>query len=839
MEKPQSFQHRKEFLNLTAKDERILQGLHAALGEGAPGFVEGFYRHLLSFEEMRALIPDDDSLARLQRLQTRYFHTLTAGRYDEAYGLERQRVGLTHARVGLPPGWYLGAYSQYLTQLLPVVARLGLPADDWVAALQALVKVVFLDMGLAIDTYIALRDEMISELRDYGAAFARLPYGTVVATADLDVVFANEAFAHLAGCAPEALVGHPLGALMDVGGLPALAQQALLHGHARGTVQLRPRAQALALPVAVTAHTLQPGSGAAPRLLLTIEDLREREQLLRDLLNAQEVANIGTWHTLFDGRIALTPQAARILGWPEGQPFGYGDLLDCVHPEDRGYADAQWAEGLARGHHAFSLRVRHGGQVRWVDLRGRTEHGAAGQPVRGYGTVLDITERHHTEQYMQRLAFFDTLTGLPNRMHGMKQVQRLLHEAGEQKQRAVVLFADLDKFKEINDTQGHAAGDRVLVAVARHCQDALDAGGVLARLGGDEFMFAHPLADGEDVLALARQVHAALQRPVWVDGLRFEVGASIGVALYPAHGQDVDELLQCADMAMYRAKMQGCGCLLYDEALGRQVQRRIALGTRLEAALQQSLLELHFQPKVDIASGRIVGVEALARWHDAEWGWVSPAEFIAAAEERGLIMALGDWSLDAAARQWRAWRDAGVARPPPIAVNVSATQMMGDAFAERALALVRAHGVRPQAIELEITESALMLHPDRARRVASRLVELGFTLSLDDFGTGYSSLARLRDFPVSRIKIDMSFVHGMLAEPGHLAIVTAVIGMARALGLRTVAEGVETQEQRHRLHALQCDEVQGWLFGRAMPAAELERRWLRPAPLPTDDTLQG
>lgn len=611
----QNFQRRKDFLSITSSDEHAIQALNGALGKEAPGFVDGFYRHLLSFPEMQALIPDAAALHRLKQLHISYFRSLTVGIYDKDYGEDRQHVGLAHARIGLSPGWYVGGYSHYLTELLPRLDHLpGLDRTATAAAMRALIKVVFLDIGLTIDSYIAQRDGLIA-------------------------------------------------------------------------------------------------------------DLREREQLTHDLLRAQ--------------------------------------------------------------------------------------------------------------QRMEKLAFFDALTGLPNRTHGMELAQRLLDAASQQGRQAAVLFIDLDRFKEINDSQGHSVGDRVLTAVAQHCQSLLGGDGVLARLGGDEFMFIRMLGTAEagakngDTLALAKEICRALGRPMTADDLRFEVGASVGVALYPLHGQSIDDLLRRADIAMYRAKTQGGGnCLLYDADMGHQLQRRIALGARLEKALADGRLVLHFQPKVALDSGQLCGVEALARWHDEEWGWVSPAEFIPVAEERGLIATLGDWSLNTAARQWRAWRDAGIARPPAIAVNVSAAQMMSDSFAERALSIVRMHGVSPLAIELEITESALMHDPAKARRVATRLVELGFTLSIDDFGTGYSSLARLQNFPVSRLKIDMSFVRGMLTDPGSLAIVTAVIGLAHALQLRTVAEGVETQNQIDKLRSLRCDEAQGYFFAKAVPAAALERNWL-------------
>jgi len=503
-------------------------------------------------------------------------------------------------------------------------------------------------------------------------------------------------------------------------------------------------------------------------------------------------------------------------------------VLDCVHPDDRTRVDREWRQGLATGRYAVEMRIRDGSAIRWVDSRGKIERDAAGTPVRGYGTLLDITERKLGEQHMERLAFFDTLTGLPNRMRGMQLAQQLLDAAEQRGQQAAVLFMNLDRFKEINVTQGHLVGDQVLTAVAQRCQELHGGHGVLARLGGDEFMYVCTVEDGEDAVALARNGCAATVHPLAAGGLRLEMGASIGVALYPAHGRDMEELLQHAGIALRHVKARGGGDhLLYDAEMGRQIQRRIALGTRLELALAEGRLAQHYQPKVALDSGALCGVEALARWHDEEWGWVSPSEFIPVAEERGLITALGEWSIATAARQWRAWRDAGAARPPVIAVNLSAAQMAGgEAFVERILAIVREHGASPQAIELEITESAMMQDPVKAQRVAALLVSQGFQLSIDDFGTGYSSLARLQNFPVSRLKIDMSFVRGMLSESGSLAIVTAVIGLAHALGLRTVAEGVETQSQIDKLRALQCDEAQGYLYAKALSAAELASNWL-------------
>ena len=822
----QSFQIRKDFLSLTAQDESTLQRLNSAFLESAPTLVDDFYQHLMLFPEMQKLIADEQTLERLKKTQARYFESLTAGVYDEAYEEDRLRVGHMHARIGLSPGWYLGAYSHYVTELLPRLQKMPLNEEERSAAIQAFMKVIFLDMGLAIDSYIVHRDQQIAELRDYSAIFALLPYGTLVAKPNLEVVFSNKAFARLMGSTPDALVGLSLSTLLGGVDLTKLVEQAMSQQPTRSGVQLLSKEPALPIPAIITAQMLHRPDGESPLLLLNIEDLRERELLARDLLNAQTAADVGIWHTTYGETITLTPHAKRIIGWPEGKPFRFSNLADILHPEDRERVMALRKKGLKNGHYVLSARVNRNGETRWLEERGRVDRDANGKPIRAYGTILDVTKRHQAILAMEQLASYDTLTNLPNRAHGLMLAQRLLDETREQGQQAAIMFVDLDKFKEVNDTQGHAIGDRVLAAVAQQGKLSLGERSVLARLGGDEFMVAIPLNTHTDAVFAAERVQEVLQQPVSVGSLQFQLGASIGVALYPAHGDSLDELLRCADTAMYRAKKQHGGYLFYDYEMGQQVQRRAELGARLTSALTSSSLELHFQPKLDVRTGQLRGAEALARWNDPEWGWVSPTEFISAAEERGLIKSLGEWSLTQAARQWRAWQDSGVENPPPVSVNISATQLMNDDFADRALELVCVPGANPSAIELEITESALILDYNKAHKVASRLVEMGFSLSMDDFGSGYSSLARLHDLPVSRIKIDMKFVRGIIDQPRSLAVVTAVINMARALKLRTVADGVETLEQLEKLRNLGCDEAQGFMFAKALPGDEFQREWL-------------
>ncbi|KAF1048100.1 EAL domain-containing protein [Xylophilus sp.] len=829
---------RKELLALTAQDEQALRARHAALGDEVPGLVDEFYRHLLSFEEARALIADDAMLARLKAAQSRYFHTLIAGVYDENYAAERWRVGLAHARVGLTPGWYLGAYSHYLAQCLPRMAGCGAgqPAPD-LAAFRAFIKAVFLDIGLAIGSYIGHRDALVARLRDYGMAFAHLPYGTLVATAELETVFANRAFDVLFSAEAAAAEHGPLARWIDTAALGPLVRQALQQGQARQRLELRATQRALPVPVDVAVHALPAGDGGAggprqPRaVLLTFMDLREQTWLHESVQDLQAATDVGVWRLQFDGLIHFTPQAARLMGRPDATPPGpRRQLLECVHAGDRPRLEAAWERACAGGRLYVELRTAAAsdGAARRVELRGTVLHDDQGRPARAYGIVLDVTERRQLRRRMEWLAHTDALTGLSNRTRGMELLHALLGRAQRRRQAVVVLFADLDRFKEVNDTHGHAGGDTVLAEVARRCRAAAGRRAVVARLGGDEFMLARPLAEGEDPQPWARRIAQALAQPATVGTARWTPAASIGAAVYPRHGRSADDLLRHADAAMYQAKRHGAsgGIRFYDAALGLRLERSRTVAARLERALRQDALELRYQPQVDLATGALVGIEALARWHDEELGWVSPAEFVPLAEERGLIGALGDWALATAAGQWRDWSRGGACALPRVAVNVSAAQLADEAFAARAERLVHAQGAHPRAIELEITESVWMRDPDRTLRIAAQLMDAGFALSIDDFGTGYSSLARLQMLPVSKLKIDMSFVRDMLAEAGSLAIVTAVIGLARALGLRTVAEGVETQAQAARLRELGCGAAQGWLHDRALPAAGLQARWL-------------
>jgi diguanylate cyclase (GGDEF)-like protein len=410
-------------------------------------------------------------------------------------------------------------------------------------------------------------------------------------------------------------------------------------------------------------------------------------------------------------------------------------------------------------------------------------------------------------------AMTDALTGLANRKRLGERTAAAVHVGP-----AALVLLDLDRFKEVNDTLGHYVGDQLLTAVAQRLASSMRPGDTVARLGGDEFAVLLPGAGADVASRAAERARAALAEPFVLGGLLVDVAASAGVAVSPEHGVDVDDLLQHADVAMYLSKESG-EVEVYDSARDRNSTARLALLGELRRALDSDELVLHFQPKADLTTGEVVGVEALVRWNHPERGLVPPDEFIPLAERSGLITPLTAWVLDAGLRQIAAWRARGWELS--LAVNITVKDLCGDQLVERVAEGLARYGVPASALQLEVTEGSLFADSARTRHSLERLEALGVSLSLDDFGTGWSSLVQLRQLPVSEIKVDRSFVARMDSDARDLAIVSSVVDLARGLGMRVVAEGVEDVATWHRLSAMGCDRAQGWWLSRALPADEL------------------
>jgi diguanylate cyclase (GGDEF)-like protein len=419
-------------------------------------------------------------------------------------------------------------------------------------------------------------------------------------------------------------------------------------------------------------------------------------------------------------------------------------------------------------------------------------------------------------------ALHDALTGLGNRTLFTEQIGAALAQRRGESVVAVMLM-DLDRFKEVNDTLGHHTGDVMLQQIAAQVAKALGNKGTVARLGGDEFAFVIPALTRAEVAQVARDVLAGGQATVLVEGLRLEVRASLGVALVPDHGTDRSTLLRRADIAMYHAKTNGTGIEFYQPERDPHSTRRLVLASELRLALETSALELHYQPQAEMISGRVRGVEALLRWTHPVYGTIAPDEFIPLAEQCGLIRQLTLWALEVGLTQLASWRREGL--DLTLAANLSARSVFDAELADELDRLLAKTEVPPGALILEITESSIFGDRPQGRTVLDHLADLGVRLAIDDFGTGYSSLSRLGRLPVHEVKIDKSFVTGMLTNDGHDAIVRSTIDLARNLKLRVVAEGVENERTWVRLGQLGCDAGQGYYLSRSLRASELAS-WL-------------
>jgi diguanylate cyclase (GGDEF)-like protein len=423
---------------------------------------------------------------------------------------------------------------------------------------------------------------------------------------------------------------------------------------------------------------------------------------------------------------------------------------------------------------------------------------------------------------LEHLVHHDVLTDLPNRTLLQDRLGQAIELARRQDRQLAVMFMDLDQFKHINDSLGHAVGDQLLQSVAERLMGCVRHLDTISRQGGDEFVLLLPYIEhAEDAAFTAQKILVALAQPHRIDENTIHIGASIGISIYPDDGQDAETLIKCADSAMYHAKENGRNNYqFFEQGMNvRAVERQFIEGG-LRRALELQEFVLHYQPKINLHNGAIVGVEALIRWRHPQRGLLSPVQFVPIAEDCGLILPIGRWVLREACRQARAWQDAGLP-PITVAINTSAAEFRADDFLDNLRATLEASRLEPRFLELELTESVLMRDAEATGSVLHALADLGIKLAVDDFGTGYSSLSYLRRFPIDTLKIDQSFVSRMTHNPDDAAVVGAVISMAKSLRLRVIAEGVETAEQAAFLQTQHCDEGQGYLFGRPVAAAAL------------------
>ncbi len=595
-----------------------------------------------------------------------------------------------------------------------------------------------------------------------------------------------------------------------------------------------------------TLHQLPDGRMVIEGLMEDITQRKRAEAALRESEERYALAVLGAHDGIWDwnlqaNQVYYSPRWKEQLGFHGELPAVPEAWLERVHPEDLPLLRSEIARHLSGLTPNFEVehRVRHAdGSWRWMLVRGVALRDDTGLPYRMAGSQSDITERKLAEEQLLQGSFHDAITGLPNRALFLDRLEQALGRAARsQDYRCAVLFLDLDRFQAINESLGHALGDKLLAEVGRRLRENLQPGDTLARLGGDEFaILLEELPDAGAAVRIAKRLGKALEVPIEMDGRQVFVTASTGIAWSGTGYLKPEDMLRDADTAVYRAKRLGRGRHeVFDAATHARALQQIELETDLRFAMERGELRLHYQPIVRLQDGLLCGFEALVRWQHPRRGLLAPAEFIPLAEENGLVVPIGRWVLREACQQMAEWRR----RFPDLDMLAAAINLSGQQFAQEGLlheieTALEETGLPPSALKIEITESQIVASPDATAKILEQIRAMGVQVSIDDFGTGYSSLSYLHRLPVRCVKIDRSFVTGLPTDQSSDGIVRAILALARTLGLQVVAEGVETTAQRDHLRSLGCDFAQGFLYSRPVPPARatellLQRRKLDPA----------
>ncbi len=683
----------------------------------------------------------------------------------------------------------------------------------------------------------------------FGLAFTNAPLGMVLSAPDGRHIQVNQAYCDLVGRLESDLIGRPAVDLIhpdDVEALTRTHRRIVLGQAEQESLEVRMlRPDDVMLWLRLHISGVRGGDGKLRYTVSHAEDITERhrqelelrasEQRYRTVVESSPavIARFDRNHRL----VYLSPAFEQLTGVPVERVLGHTASIFGVADE------GQWLNALDR---VFSSGERHDtewevpmpdGGLLWFQSRAVPEFGEDGEVEHVLVMNTDITALKRTEAELAHQALHDPLTGLANRALLLDQLARILARRQRVAQAVALLFLDLDHFKVVNDSLGHIAGDQLLVHMAKRLGSALRPTDTVARLGGDEFVvLIDDFDDPRDPLVLAERIQHVLKAPVVVDGNEVFTTVSIGIAVATAPDDTAEGLLRDADAAMYLAKARGRDRYeIFDEDLRTQATERLQTESHLRRALEMGEIEVYYQPELALHSGVMVGAEALARWHHPVAGLLEAGAFIELAEDSGLILELGEWVLTEACRQAGEWQRERPDFPLTIRVNLSARQIAQPDLVGQVVNALEGAGIAASSLCLEITETALMSDPAAGLKVLQDLRSLGVELAIDDFGTGYSSLSYLKRFPVDVLKIDRSFVDGLGDDPDDTAIVTAIISLGRALGLRLVAEGVETRRQLDELRRLGCDRAQGFMFARPRPAALL---WESRSPYPVGGDLR-
>ncbi|MDF3035558.1 MAG: hypothetical protein K0S28_832 [Paucimonas sp.] len=678
------------------------------------------------------------------------------------------------------------------------------------------------------------RTQVPADLNLYASVFRQNSEAMLISDSANRIIAANAAFTSLTGYTPEEVEGlNPTSLLAKttaaatVAGIgDTLARSGLWQAEVDGICR-----DGRTYPGWMTVSTVRNDAGDLVNYIITFRDLGERkaaekalQETARRFRALTEVSPVGIFNTDDKGEcLYVNTRWCEISGLTAEQARGKG-WTTALHPEDAQRVGEEWYR-CAQNQSLFRLEYRFltpDGDTRWVLGQAKAETDEQGNVLGYVGSITDITAHKSTAAQLDHVSHYDALTGLPNRftLRGLLK-QALTMVKKEQGQVLAVLFIDLDRFKTINDTLGHSIGDTVLMEAAQRLRRGLHENDIVARLGGDEFVVVlYDLSDADALVKVAERIAHHLSQPYSIDGRELHSTASIGIACYPEDGTDGETLMKHADAALHFAKSEGRNNIqFFAPEMNAAAAQNLRMDHELRVALAERQFELHYQPKLDAQSGRVVGVEALVRWRHPQNGLVPPLKFIPIAEETGLIIALGEWVIDEACRQLRQWKNEGL---PAItmSVNLSAGQFRSTHLVQHVAETLARHGLAGSDLELEITESVAMRNPDSGIKQLRALRDLGVILSIDDFGTGYSSLSYLKLLPINTLKLDRSFVRDIETDANDVAICTATIALAHNLGLSVVAEGVETAEQHRFLKDNGCDFLQGYFFSKPVPASQ-------------------
>ena len=676
---------------------------------------------------------------------------------------------------------------------------------------------------------------------DFGTAFDYSSIGMALVSLDGRWLRVNRTLSAMLGYPPEELLRTDFQTLTHPDDLPRDLEHVrrLLSGEISSYVMEKRyfHRDGGIVTAALSVALVRDDAGQPLYFISQLEDVTRRQQAEQALRRSEQrlsLAMAAAGQGMFDvdlsrGQVSFSAETARLLGYPP-EPFTMpaAQVRDWLHPGDVEATVAAARDYLAgaRAEYRAVFRFRRAdGEWRWLLCLGAVvERDASGRPLHLAGTYTDITERKQYEERIEYLANHDALTGLVNRNRFDDRLSQAMARA-DRAGRGVtaVLMIDLDRFKLVNDSLGHPLGDQLIQAVAARLSRNLRSGDTVARLGGDEFVLVMTeVRQREALLPVAEQIMRSVSAPMSIEGHELMVTPSIGGSFFPADGADAATLLKNADTAMYHAKAAGrSNFQWFTEAMLRQTEEKLALGTALRRALDGGELSIHYQPEVSLRDGSVTGMEALMRWTSGRRGAVSPDRFIPVAEETGLILQLGEWVLRTACRECAAIAYS-LGRRMVLAVNVSPRQFQHRDWPQVVRSALLDSGLEASSLEIEITESMLMQNPEESAEMLHALRRLGVKVVVDDFGTGYSSLSYLTRFPIDKIKIDRSFVRDLATDAADAAIINAIIAMAHSLDIRVVAEGVETEQQQEYLRLRGCDQAQGFRYGRAVPAGEFE-----------------